>query len=49
MGDDFKYDVFLSHSSKDKDVVRNIAERLRTDGLRVWFENWEIQPSDAEH
>ncbi len=34
MADDFKYDVFLSHSSKDKDVVRAIAERLRADGLR---------------
>lgn len=42
MADDFKYDVFLSHSSKDKDVVRDIAERLRADGVRVWFEDWEI-------
>jgi hypothetical protein len=25
---DFKYDVFLSHSSKDKDAVREIASRL---------------------
>ena len=44
MADDFKYDVFLSHSSKDKAVVRSIAERLRADGLRVWFEDWEIKP-----
>lgn len=43
MADDFKYDVFLSHSSKDKDVARDIAERLRKDGLRVWFEDWEIR------
>jgi small GTP-binding protein len=46
MADDFKYDVFLSHSSKDKDVVRDVAERLRADGLRVWFDSWEIKPSD---
>ena len=32
----FPYDVFLSHSSKDKAVVRELAERLREDGLRVW-------------
>ncbi len=50
MADDFKYDVFLSHSSKDKDIVRAVAERLRADGLRVWpgvFEDdWEIKPGD---
>jgi small GTP-binding protein len=42
----FAYDVFLSHSSKDKDVVRDLARRLRDDGLRVWFDEWEIQPGD---
>jgi hypothetical protein len=31
----FTHDVFLSHSSKDKAVVRAVAERLRADGLRV--------------
>jgi hypothetical protein len=44
----FQYDVFLSHSAKDKAVVRPLAERLRTcpgvaarrsrtDGLKVWL------------
>jgi hypothetical protein len=28
MADDFKYDVFLSHSAKDKAVVHPIAEPL---------------------
>jgi len=46
MADDFKYDVFLSHSSKDKAVVRDVAERLRADGLRVWFDEWEVNPGD---
>ena len=46
MADDFNYDVFLSHSAKDKPVVRAVAERLRGDGLRVWLDEWEI-PSDA--
>ena len=36
MADEFNYDVFLSHSAKDKDIVRALAERLRADGLRVW-------------
>src|ERR1051326_7250843 len=46
MADDFKYDVFLSHSSKDKAVVRAVAERLRKDKLRVWFDEWEIRAGD---
>lgn len=46
MADDFKYDVFLSYSSKDKDVVRPIAERLRADGLRVWFDEWVLKSGD---
>ncbi|MEM9091028.1 MAG: TIR domain-containing protein [Cyanobacteria bacterium P01_F01_bin.53] len=46
MDTDFRYDVFLSHSSKDKDVVREIANRLKADGVRVWFDEWEIHPGD---
>jgi len=47
MPDDFTHDVFLSHSSKDKAVVRAVAERLRADGLRVWLDDWEIRPGDS--
>ena len=47
MSDPFRYDVFLSHSSKDKAVVRPIAERLRKDGLRVWFDDWEVKAGDS--
>jgi len=32
-----QFDVFPSHGSKDSAVVRAIADRLRADGLRVWF------------
>jgi TIR domain-containing protein len=42
MPDAFQYDVFLSHSAKDKAVVRDVAERLRKDGVKVWFDEWEI-------
>ena len=28
------YDVFLSHSAKDKAVVRDVAERLKKDGVQ---------------
>ena len=42
----FSFDVFLSHNSKDKPQVQRLAERLRTAGLRVWFDEWIIQPGD---
>ena len=31
---EFHYDLSLSHSAKDKAVVRPLAERLRQDGLK---------------
>lgn len=43
---EFEFDVFLSHSSKDKPQVRELAERLRKDGVRVWFDEWAIQVGD---
>ena len=44
---DFPYDVFLTHSAKDKAVVRPLAERLRADGLNVWFDEWIPSPAGA--
>jgi hypothetical protein len=38
MPDETHFDVFLSHSAKDKAVVSELAERLRQDGLKVWFD-----------
>jgi hypothetical protein len=32
--EEFEFDVFLSHSAKDKEAVREVAEWLRADGLR---------------
>src|SRR5262245_9321350 len=46
MPDAFAYDVFLSHSIKDKPAVRELAQRLKADGLRVWLDEWEILPGD---
>ncbi len=48
MAGNFEYDVFLSHSPKDKNLVLPIAERLRKAGLRVWFDAWEIKPRAAK-
>ena len=49
----FTHDDFLSHSAKDKEVARSLAERLRQDGQNVWpvslkllceerFDEWAI-------
>lgn len=46
MAETFKYDVFISHSSKDKPAVRELAERLKANGLRLWLDEWEIKPGD---
>jgi len=47
MTDEFPYDVFLSHSTKDKGVVREVAQRLRKDGVKVWFDEWVLKPGDS--
>ena len=44
---EFTYDVFLSHSAKDKAVVRDVAERFRKDGVKVWFDEWMLKPGDS--
>lgn len=46
MSGEFQFDVFLSHSSKDKAVVVALAERLRDRGLRVFLDDWCIEPGD---
>jgi mannitol/fructose-specific phosphotransferase system IIA component (Ntr-type)/phosphotransferase system HPr-like phosphotransfer protein len=43
---DFKYDAFLSYNATDKPIVAELAQRLKSDGLRVWFDEWEIMPGD---
>jgi hypothetical protein len=42
----FSFDIFLSHNVNDKQRVRSLAERLRTEGFRVWFDEWVIKPGD---
>jgi hypothetical protein len=42
-----EYDVFLSHNSKDKHVVKTIAERLDKEAqLNVFFDDWNLIPGD---
>lgn len=41
-----KFDVFLSHNSKDKEEVEKIAKQLRSVGLRPWLDKWDLAPGD---
>ncbi len=40
------YDLFLSHSSADKDWVRPLCETLQREGLRVFLDESDIQPPE---
>ncbi|MFH0781548.1 MAG: toll/interleukin-1 receptor domain-containing protein [Pseudomonadota bacterium] len=47
MNKDFIFDMFLSHRSRDKTVVCEVAERMRQVGLKVRFDEWELKPGDS--
>ena len=47
MPDEFAYDVFLTYSAKDKAVVRAVAEQLKKDKVKVWFDEWVLKPGDS--
>jgi hypothetical protein len=38
------FDVFLSHSSRDRSVVERIAERLKRARLEPWLDAWNLVP-----
>ena len=39
-------EIFLCHSSDDKNFVRRLALDLTDAGIRVWFDAWEIRVGD---
>lgn len=40
-------DVFISHSHRDKPIVREIAKRLRQEGIQPWLDEEFIQPGQS--
>ena len=42
------FDVFISHTSRDKPAVRRLAKALKERGIRVWFDEWELVPGQRE-
>lgn len=39
--------AFLCHASEDKELVRQIAHDLQTNGIDTFFDEWEIGPGDS--
>lgn len=43
-----QYDVFISHSSEDKEaVVRPLANTLKEKGVNVWYDEFELKIGDS--
>ena len=40
------HDVFISHSSQDKPMVERLARALQQEGLKPWFDKWDLAPGD---
>lgn len=39
--------VFLSYSNADREIARKIANRLHSQGVNVWFDQYEFQVGDS--
>jgi hypothetical protein len=45
---DVSWDVFICHASEDKEpFVRRLAERLRAEGLKVWYDEFTLTMGDS--
>lgn len=40
-------EIYLAHASEDKPLVRPVAEYLMKQGVKVWFDEWDIEPGDS--
>lgn len=44
---DFEYNLFLGHSPRNKEAVRENANRLKSNIVQFWFDEWEIRLADS--
>lgn len=42
-----EWDLFISHASEDKSLVRPLAEALRAAGLSVWYDEFTLHVGDS--
>ena len=42
-----EFDLFLSHATEDKQLVRPLAKALMERGISVWFDEAEIRTGDS--
>jgi len=42
-----KYDIFISHSTKDKNFVLKLAKDLMANGINVWLDEWNLNVGDS--
>lgn len=45
--EDKKKDLFICYSSKDKDFVSKLANDLKSYGVKVWWDQWEMKVGDS--
>lgn len=44
--DKHHYDVFISYSYEDKELVNELYEKLKEKGLKIWYDNSELSIGD---
>jgi len=48
MRESHKYDLFICHASEDKvSFVRRLAEKLRSEGIEVWYDEFALSLGDS--
>ena len=46
MSDAARYHVFLSHAMLDKPTLKELARRLKAEGIEPWLDKWNLIPGD---
>jgi len=47
MNSQYKYDVFIAYAEPDKDQASSLSERLGNAGVKVFFDQWELESSNT--